>query len=122
MAALTPCRKRPPSNIGVFCAKAVNMELTITARLPNRKIRLRPYKSARRPKIITNMALAIKYAMGIQLSARAPMASSLATAGRATLTDDNIKGVLKELSSTMMRTLRCSGVIGGVGDVGCEAD
>ena len=89
---------------------AANKDARITATAPVRNIFLRPYISARRPKISTNMALAIKKAVGIQLRSRAESDKSSAMAGSATFTDDSMIGTDIAFNKTMTSTYFCSTV------------
>src|SRR5690554_6243232 len=88
-------------------------DVTITAAVPIRKIFLRPTVSATLPKISTNMALAIRNAIGTQLSINASICRSRAIDGSATLVDDSMMGVANEFSVIISRTARrTSGVSG----------
>src|SRR3990170_889248 len=60
MAALTPCKNRAAISSSPLADIAASNEVMMTLTVPAIKIRLRPYISARRPKIRTNMALAMR--------------------------------------------------------------
>ena len=94
------------SNMAVFTEAAAIMEVMITATVPSKKMRLRPTLSARRPKISTNMVLAIKNAIGTQVMATAVSDRLEAMVGSATFADDNISGTANAFSRIINRMMR----------------
>ena len=108
MAALIPCKKRAVIRNAPLLAVAASNDVTMTHTVPIRKIRLRPTMSAIRPKISTNIALAIKKAIGIQPSITASSCRSSAMVGSATLVADNIKGVVNAFNNTITNAARCN--------------
>jgi hypothetical protein len=95
----------------MFTEKAVTKEVMITVTIPIIKIFFLPNKSAQRPKIKTNIALAIKYAMGIQLTTTASRKKCLLIVERATFVADSMMGVENALRTTIKRTSDCFEII-----------
>ena len=75
----------------------------INSMIPDLNILFLPYISASLPKGTRHTASASRYAVAIQLKRTASTWSSFPIAGRAILTEEAIKGVIKELSVTMIR-------------------
>ncbi len=108
MAALIPCKKRAVIRNDPLLANDARSDVTMTLTVPIRKMRFRPTMSAIRPKTSTNIALAIKKAIGIQPSITASNFRSSAMAGNATLAADNIKGVVNAFNNTITNAARCN--------------
>ena len=85
-------------------------EEATTVPAPSKKIFLRPHMSANRPNTRTNMELAIRKAVGTQLSSKAVNLMSAATTGRAALTEESITGTENAFGRTMKSSSRCSTV------------
>ena len=66
--------------------------------------------SANRPNTKTNIELAIRKAVGTQLSSKAVSLMSAATTGRAALTEESITGTANAFGRTMQSSSRCSAV------------
>src|SRR5690606_16602620 len=110
MAALIPCRNLAVTSNSPFTDAAASIDVTMTLAVPATKMRLRPYISANRPNTSTNIALAIKNAIGIQLSMTALTFNSTAIDANATFVADNINGVVKQFSNTIINADFCKGV------------
>ena len=103
-----PCKKRAMIKVAPFTANAASNEVTTTLAVPIRKIRLRPTRSERRPNSKTNIALAIKNAIGIQPTVTASSRKSSAISGKATFEADSIIGVANAFNNTIASVYRCS--------------
>jgi hypothetical protein len=101
----------------MFAETAVKTEVRITAPIPIIKTFFLPNKSAHRPKIMTNIALAIKYAMGIQVTVTASREKYLLIVGRATFVADSMIGVANALRTTIRRTRDCFEAIALLKDI-----
>tara|TARA_Y100000385_G_C12672175_1_gene458458 strand:- start:81 stop:503 length:423 start_codon:yes stop_codon:yes gene_type:complete len=101
----------------MFIETAVKKEVRMTVTTPIIKIFFLPNKSAQRPKMSTNIALAIKYAIGIQVMVTALSEKYSVMAGRATFVADNIIGVANALRTTIKRTRDCFEAIALLKDI-----
>jgi hypothetical protein len=71
---------------------------------PSVNTRFRPFMSASLPRGTKNIAANKRYAVTTQLNRKASMANSLPIVGRAMLTAEMSKGVIKAASVTMNKT------------------
>jgi len=108
MAALNPCKNRAEIKSAPFGAIDASSDVIMTLVVPIRKIRFRPTISAMRPKTSTNIALAIKKAIGTQPRSTASRFRSSAMVGNATLVADNIRGVVNAFNNTITNAACCT--------------
>ena len=79
----------------------------MTLLVPIRNIFFLPIISAMRPNIKTNIALAVRKAIGIQHNNTAFKDNASAIDGIATLTADNMRGVVNAFNRIMISVMRC---------------
>ena len=96
-------------------AIATTMDVIVWVNMPNMKIRLRPWISPNLPKGTKNIAAARIYELATQPNVTASSENLFPMAGSAMLTDENMKGVIKEAKVEMINTARLlTGLLSGV--------
>jgi len=106
MAPPMPWKALKAINIEVETDMPHRREEIVKVRIPQPKILLLPRMSPSLPKGTRQTADARRKDMGIQLRSTASMVNSFAMEGRAMLTEDPMKGTIKEVSVTTTRAAR----------------
>jgi hypothetical protein len=106
MALPMPWKALKAINIEVETEMPHRREEIVNRRMPQPKIRLLPRMSPSLPKGTRQTADARRKDMGIQLRSTASMVNSFAMEGRAMLTEDPMKGTIKEVRDATTRAAR----------------